>query len=78
MLTKSPSKKTRILNLLKSKKYVTNVELNRIAYRYSARLAELREEYEIETHERHPITHQTMGGLRWYELRLERDENDGF
>jgi hypothetical protein len=34
----------KILTLLKTNGSATNVELNRIAYRYSARIAELRKE----------------------------------
>lgn len=33
-----------ILNLLKKRRYVTNIELNKICYRYSARIHELRSE----------------------------------
>lgn len=40
----SPSQTTRILRLLKRQGSATNLELNPIAYRYSARIAELRKE----------------------------------
>lgn len=38
------SQTAQILNLLKTKKRVTNRELNRICYRYGARIWELRRE----------------------------------
>ena len=38
------SQTARILNLLKTKKRVTNRELNRICFRYGARIYELRNE----------------------------------
>jgi hypothetical protein len=44
------TKKDQILNLLQSKGIVTQHELNTIAYRYGARINDLRNEgYEIET-----------------------------
>ena len=41
------SQTTRILRLLRSKPSVTNRELNRICFRYSARLKDLRDEGHI-------------------------------
>ncbi|NHW45926.1 hypothetical protein HAV21_03310 [Paenarthrobacter sp. MSM-2-10-13] len=38
------SQTARILKLLQSKRRVSSHELNRLAYRYSARIAELRQE----------------------------------
>lgn len=38
------SQKERILQLLRSSEHVTNRDLNEIAFRYSARISELRDE----------------------------------
>lgn len=49
MTTTKTTQTQKILNLLKDNSYVTNIQLNRICYRYSARIHELRNEgYEIE------------------------------
>jgi hypothetical protein len=42
-LRTDPQRK-QILKLLKTRPYVTNVDLNRICYRYSARIHELKKE----------------------------------
>lgn len=43
------SQTSRILALLRRKKFVTNIDLNKICYRYSARIYELRNDgWEIE------------------------------
>lgn len=44
MSSNKDSQAARILKLLKSKGQATNRELNRIAFRYSARVADLRRE----------------------------------
>jgi hypothetical protein len=61
-----PSSKTaRILSKLKTEGTVTNRELNKICFRYSARLAELRAEgHDI-------LTVQVQGGLFEYVYRGE-------
>lgn len=57
--------KQNILALLKRKSKVYNSELNKIAFRYSARIEELRKEgYEIET---------IREGLGWYSFKLIRE-----
>ena len=38
----------KILKLLQKKQHVTNLELNRICFRYGARIHELRDQYQIE------------------------------
>lgn len=48
----------RILRLLKERGAVTNVELNKISFRYSARIAELRQEG-------HVIKSNHLGGSLW-------------
>lgn len=49
----------KILNLLRRNRFVTNVELNRICYRYSARIHELRNEgWEIEREYVKPGVHR--------------------
>lgn len=44
MTTTKQSQTARILRLLRSSNYVTNVDLNKICFRYSARIHELRSE----------------------------------
>lgn len=44
MLLHKETHARKILRTLKSNRYVTNIDLNRIAYRYSARIHELRRE----------------------------------
>ena len=54
--------KQKILALLKRKSKVYNSELNKVCYRYSARIKELRNEgYQIET---------IREGLGWFSFKL--------
>lgn len=48
-MTPTSTQRAKILDLLKERGTVTNVELNRIAFRYSARLFELRQEGHVIT-----------------------------
>lgn len=62
----------KILKLLKENRHVTNIQLNRIAYRYSARIHELREDdFVIEREYLKP-------GVYRYWLVREPMENDSF
>jgi hypothetical protein len=56
MITKE-SQTSRVLRLLKAKGSVSNVDLNKICYRYGARIHELREDGYI------IITNRLPGGL---------------
>ena len=58
----------KILKLLKEQGSATNVELNKIAYRYSARIADLRDEgwVIVSVHEK--------GSLWRFHLKGHRDE----
>lgn len=48
-MTTKQTQTARILRLLKSNRFVTNADLNKICFRYSARIHELRDEgWEIE------------------------------
>lgn len=62
------SQTARILKLLKSKHQVTNRELNRLAYRYSARIAELR------TEGHHILTERAKDGLFTYTYLGHEDD----
>lgn len=62
------SQTTRILRLLRSKPAVTNKELNRICFRYSARLGELRSEGYI------IVTNHVKDGLFEYVYRGKTKE----
>lgn len=42
--TKRETQATRILRLLRRERFVTNAELNKICFRYSARIHELRDD----------------------------------
>lgn len=60
------SQTARILDLLKTKGYATNTELNRICFRYSARLHELRKENHI------VVTHRLSDSLFHYVYKGQR------
>lgn len=63
------SKTAKILRLLKDKRVATNKELNLLAFRYSARIHELRREGHI-------IVSEHVGdGLWLYHYEGERDDN---
>lgn len=62
------SKIARVLRMLKTQGQATNTELNRICYRYSARIADLKAEgHEI-------LTVHEKGGLYRYVYKGHRDE----
>lgn len=62
------SQTARILTLLKSKGRVTNVELNRIAFRYAARICDLRKEGHT------IVTNRIKDGLFTFTYRGCREE----
>lgn len=64
------SQTARILKLLKSKRQVSNNELNRVAYRYSARIAELR----LEGH--NILTERVKEGVFVYSYLGHADDQD--
>lgn len=59
----------RILRLLKTKKTVTNFELNNIAFRYSARIKDLRDEG-------HRIVSTHITGSQWTFTYLGHEDDD--
>lgn len=61
------SQTARILQLLKAKGRVTNVELNRICFRYSARISDLRREGHI------IVSNRVRQGVWEFTYRAERD-----
>ena len=68
MTATTTSQRAKILDLLKARGTVSNVELNKIAFRYSARLYELRQEgHRITTRPiRDGIVHYTYLGRAPY------------
>lgn len=65
------SQATRILKLLKSKRVVTNAQLNKICFRYSARIHELRNDGYI------IVTHRLKDGLTSFIYKGHVDDRDG-
>lgn len=71
-MEKKVSQTTKILRLLKSKRTVTNVELNRICFRYTARIHELRKDgYNIQRQYEKP-------GVFKYWLVQENEQPDTY
>ncbi len=44
MITTKTNQTAKVLRLLKTRRFVTNIELNRLCFRYGARIHELRRE----------------------------------
>ena len=66
------NQRTRILRELKDKRFVTNLDLNKICFRYSARLAELRKDgYNIQKE------YERQGVFRYW-LVPERELGDEY
>ena len=74
MTMRTISQSTRILDLLRRRGVVSNLELNKIAFRYGARLHDLRNDgFVIETSLRHPITGKVRPGVSWYKFVEDRE-----